>query len=343
MKSAPELCLPFGQLSTGSYSCKFHRMKMGPAAYTLQAETSRRKDHVTSSGASTECSNCGQAAGPRFCPRCGQELRSRRGPLFEVLNEVLDELSLDNKLFRSLRTLFRPGRLTELYVDGKRVPYLRPFRFYLLASVILFSTALTFEAPDATGLEIRIGGERAGPAAEGNLKRSLDLLDTSQAVGRWQASLAGDRLERFRSLPKQEILDRLAAGWRQMLPSAMILFVPFLALGLKLLYIRGKAARTLYLDHLVFALHFQVALFLFVSLAWLVARLAGGGLGAQVVAYMVTALVMLLVYMPLSLYRFYRQSPFWTAFKTIALTGIYAQLLGLLIKFSALITIYRTP
>ena len=34
-----------------------------------------------------KCLNCGQLAGPRFCPHCGQSVRSRRGPLLEVLSE----------------------------------------------------------------------------------------------------------------------------------------------------------------------------------------------------------------------------------------------------------------
>ncbi len=255
---------------------------------------------------------------------------------------MLEELSLDNKLFRSLRTLLQPGRLSELYVGGNRAPFLRPFRFYLLASVILFSTALTFDAPDAAGFDIFIGGERVGAAAAGPARRSVELLDTSSIIGRWQASLATERIERFRSLPKQEVLDRLAAGWRQMLPSALILFVPFLALGLKLLYLRGKAAHSLYFDHLIFAFHYQTALFVAISLAWLTAWLLGGGLAAQVVAYVAAALVMLVVYMPLSLHRFYRQSRRWTAVKTIAVTFIYAQILVPIVNFSALITIWRS-
>ena len=90
---------------------------------------------MMSGGKTTRCRNCGEAAGPRFCAYCGQELEARQGPLLEVGRELLsDWLSLDSQLLRSFRALARPGRLSEVYLAGKRAPFLRPFRLYLVAS-----------------------------------------------------------------------------------------------------------------------------------------------------------------------------------------------------------------
>ena len=119
-------------------------------------------------GDEIRCRNCGRTAGPRFCAHCGQEVEERRGPVLTVLREVLsDWLSLDSRLLRSLRALLVPGRLTGLHLDGKRAPYVRPFRLYLLASLVLFSTVLaprwsgsaffdsSSAAPHGTGLKPR--------------------------------------------------------------------------------------------------------------------------------------------------------------------------------------------
>jgi hypothetical protein len=184
--------------------------------------------------------------------------------LLEVGGELLSEwLSLDSKLLRSLRALLRPGRLSELYLEGKRAPFLRPFRLYLMATLILFSTVLTLETPDATGLNIYIGGQQVISPATGEEQFDFQILNDETSVGRWLIGRSSDQIARMRELPRQQVVDTIFAGLRRMLSLTPILFVPFLALGLKLLYLpirrksRERAVRTLYVDHLVFALHFQ--------------------------------------------------------------------------------------
>lgn len=292
------------------------------------------------------CENCGEAAGPEFCPHCGQEVEPRRGPLLEVAGELLSEwFSFDSKMLRSLRSLARPGRLSELYLEGKRAPYLRPFRLYLVASLLLFSTVLTLEAPDATGLNIYIGGEQVVSPATGEDPLDFQILNDETSIGRWLIGRSSDQIARMRELPRQQVVDTLFSGLRRMLPITLILFVPFLALGLKLLYLpirrrsRERAVRTLYLDHLVFALHFQSALFLGLAAAWLVTQIARIELPASVIAYAVVTVGMILVYLPMALRRFYRQSWAWTAIKTFAVMYVYSQLLGFAFGLAVLVAI----
>lgn len=292
------------------------------------------------------CENCGQAAGPGFCPHCGQEVEPHRGPLLEVGSELLSEwLSFDSRLLRSLRALARPGRLSELYLAGKRAPFLRPFRLYLLASLALFSTLLTLEAPDEAGLNIYIGGERVGAPATGEDPWNFEILTDENSIGRWLIARSSDDIRRMRELPRQQVVDTIFAGLRRMLPITLILFVPFLALALKLLYLpirrrsRDRAGHTLYFDHLVFALHYQSALFLALSATWLVMRIAGIELPASAIGYGVIAVAMILVYLPLALRRFYRQSWPWTAIKSFALLYVYSQLIGLAFGLAVLVAI----
>lgn len=297
---------------------------------------------MTTGGMGKRCANCGEAAGPGFCPHCGQELKARQGPLLGVVREALsDWVSLDSRLVRSLRTLARPGRLSELYVGGMRAPFLRPFRLYLVASLVLFSTALTLEAPDASGFNIYIGGELVGPEKTGKVQRTLEFLKGDSLLRRWILDLSGARIERLHRVPPQEILDAVFSGLRRMLPGTLIVFVPFLALGLKLLYIRGRAEHTLYLDHLVFALHYQSALFFALSAVWLVTWLAGLGMLASGIAYAAIFMAMQIIYLPMALRRFYRQSRLWTTVKTLALLFVYFQLLGLVLDFSVLAGIWE--
>lgn len=302
------------------------------------------------------CANCGKAAGPRFCPHCGQEIETRQGPLWNVCRELLsDWLSLDSKLLRSLWALVIPARLSKLYLSGKRAPFMRPFRLYLLASLVLFSTALTLEAPDVSEWDISIGGHRVGGPApvepsedsqiqigdrKANVRKTLDLLDEESFAGRWLLRLAGDRIDRLQIMPPEQAVKMLFAGLRRSLPPMLILFVPLLALGLKLLYIRRRATYHLYIEHLVFSVHFQAALFFALSLAWLVSRLAGFELLGCLIAGVVAITGLLFVYLPVAIRRFYAQSRLLTALKTFAVLYLYYQLLGLIVGVSALVGIW---
>lgn len=310
-------------------------------AATSSQEVAASPQESSANHRQERCANCGRAAGPNYCGHCGQELRPHQGPFVAVTSEALSEwMSLDSRLLASLKALLRPGLLTELYMRGRRAPFLRPFRLYLLASLIVFSTALTLDVPQGDDLDISIGGELVGPASEGPVHRSLALLDNESLLGGLMTRFTGDRIDRLRKLPRQELLTILFSGLRRMLPLTLILFVPFLALGLKLLYVRGQAQHTLYLDHLIFALHYQSALFLALAATWLVVRIASFEPIGSALFYALTALAMLTIYLPLSLRRFYGQSRRWTAVKTLLLLFLYARLIAVAVDLSVIVAIW---
>ena len=289
-------------------------------------ESSLTEPSAVRSGSS--CRNCGQPAGPKYCGHCGQEIESG-GPLLAIAREFLaDWLSLDGRLARTLALLVRPGRLTVRYLKGQRASYLRPFKLYLMASVLLFSSLLSLEAPDASEINLYLGGQLVteAPAVQGRL--NLTLFKPGSWFGHWIIGQLGDGLETMRQKPPQELLDALFAGLRRLLPSALILFVPFLALALKGLYLRSRA---LYVDHLVFALHVQSALFFALALTWLICRLIGSPLFVSFLAYMLVSLLILAVYVPMALRSVYRQRWAWTLLKALALLVIYGQLLKFVI------------
>ncbi|MEZ5998640.1 MAG: DUF3667 domain-containing protein [Hyphomonas sp.] len=63
-------------------------------------------------------------------------------PFFSLIaSSIADTFALDSRLWRSIPLLlFRPGRLTRNYLDGKRARYVPPFRLFLLSSVLFFLT-----------------------------------------------------------------------------------------------------------------------------------------------------------------------------------------------------------
>ncbi len=81
---------------------------------------------------------------------------------------------------------------------------------------------------------------------------------------------------------------------------------------------------------MIFALHFQSALFLGLSATWLLCRLLGLGVTPSVLLYALTTLLILFVYLPQALHRVYRQRWKWTILKTVLLIFIYGELLKLI-------------
>ena len=61
----------------------------------------------------------------------------------ELVHELLEGIThSDSRLWRTLTTLwFKPGKLTEEFVAGRRVAYLPPFRLYLILSIVFFLLA----------------------------------------------------------------------------------------------------------------------------------------------------------------------------------------------------------
>jgi hypothetical protein len=88
------------------------------------------------------CRNCGAPVAERYCSRCGQLASNFHRPFFSlVASSLADTFALDSRLWRSLPLLlFRPGRMTRNYLDGKRARYVPPFRLFLLSSVLFFLT-----------------------------------------------------------------------------------------------------------------------------------------------------------------------------------------------------------
>jgi len=86
------------------------------------------------------CPNCGSSLGGAYCSTCGQKAQSLREPVRRFVVEALDEfIGLDGRFWRTMGLLlFRPGRLTNEYLGGRRVRYLRPLRIYISTTILFF-------------------------------------------------------------------------------------------------------------------------------------------------------------------------------------------------------------
>jgi hypothetical protein len=175
------------------------------------------------------CANCGTPLEGAYCSHCGQRAAHLRPTLHELLHEASHELlHFDGKILRTLGLLlFRPGQLTQEFLEGKRARSITPIRIYLLASVLFF------------GL-VALSPPR-------NLKIAVSKGDA-------QLMKAAARMNNDPTI--------LAQALTSAFPKAMFVLMPLFGLLVYAFYWRRER---LYVPHFYFAVHFHA--FAFVMLA----------------------------------------------------------------------------
>lgn len=156
------------------------------------------------------CKNCStELAGENYCPVCGQKGDTHVLTFRELLEELADGLfNMDSRLWRSLLPLaLIPGRLTLVYLRGRRMYYLPPFRLYLILSVLFFLI------PSGNGtLGGNLGDGLSDESEDTNIVTLSDVM---------QESDIGTEGAEFARQVREEIARELAAA-REEDPEAFI-------------------------------------------------------------------------------------------------------------------------
>ena len=91
---------------------------------------------------STTCLNCKKKLRPEdnYCPNCGQENNTLKIPVKHLVFEIFEDFfHFDAKIWNTIKASFsKPGRITIDYLEGKRVSYVPPVKFYVFVSFIFF-------------------------------------------------------------------------------------------------------------------------------------------------------------------------------------------------------------
>jgi hypothetical protein len=208
------------------------------------------------SGAPSQCANCGAPLADRYCGRCGQDSHVSLS-FGHFLHEFVEGMfHVDSTFWRTLRVLVtRPGLLTEQYLGGKRRSYSPPFRTYLVISIVYFVLASIFGAPSSRvvspgGQELQVSDCAQIAAHPGWMLRFVPNLEDACV-----RALSDDR-------------RALNAALENLLPKVMFVVLPLVALVQCWVY---RRQRPLYLENLVFILHFQSFYYLVGTLALLLA------------------------------------------------------------------------
>ncbi|MGB7785477.1 MAG: DUF3667 domain-containing protein [Salinimicrobium sp.] len=129
---------------------------------------------------STQCLNCHHPLdiSDEFCPRCGQLNSTKKLAFNDFFNEFFAGIfAYDSRFYRTLGVLlFKPGKISKDYIEGKRVRYANPYRFYLSASILFFLVwSLTHDYDDALGIEAQNPSEEEIKEADSILAAQKEM------------------------------------------------------------------------------------------------------------------------------------------------------------------------
>jgi len=269
-------------------------------------------------GAHDRCLNCGATLSGRFCANCGQPADVHLPSTSELVHEALEGIThSDSRLWRTLKLLwFKPGKLTQEFVAGRRAAYLPPFRLYLVMSVVFFLIASL--------------SHTRGHLAE--LKDGRLQVVTSEArCDEIQSEMFGSKIwqQRFKHGCEATLRDsgvgllHMALGT---LPKAMFIFLPLVAFLHMLMY---RRPRHRYAEHLLFFIHVHAFFFSAMTLVAL-AGYAGDAwpsLG-KVLGFAPLLLWSLPLYTVVAMRRVFGRSWLRTLVKALALFLVYLVVLA---------------
>jgi quinol monooxygenase YgiN len=317
--------------------------------------TSESRDLVPVDSAQ-HCLNCHAPMRGQYCAQCGQRSRDRLITLWELTRDVLGDLvDMDSRLWRSLLPLmFRPGLLTRDYLLGRRARYMPPFRMYLILSLLFFllvsiisddsNLKMVSGDQDDQALSIRFDGDKAR-APQGNETKpsdddqalgedadrdcEVDEMNVETGIAWLDGFLTKERVENACRKIKADDGRAFIRALVENIPTTLFVFLPLIALTLKLLYpLSGKY----YVEHLLFVLHFHAFVFLILIME-LLALEAAKLLSSPSWMFTTAVSIYIPVYLYRSMRRVYQQGTFATLAKYILLMLFY--LVSLVITLSA--------
>jgi len=245
---------------------------------------------------SSRCPNCGTDLLGTYCYRCGEKMFHEKDlSLRHFLAHSLHELThLDSKIFATLRYLFtRPGFLTQEYLSGRRLHYVKPLSLFLVACAVFLLA------------------DSVRPVNRWNIVRMTQDDKTGRLDAGWE------KMASLKHLPKEVIVEQVAEKMHKMATATQLANVLAMAVVLALFY-----RRRYFTGHLVFACHFLVFNFLVLVLLSPLMPMAENihirTRWLRILWWLVVQNAVYVGYLFLALRRVYGQGALITAFKAIS-------------------------
>lgn len=281
----------------------------------------------------THCLNCNYSfnQSENYCPNCGQENHDLKIPFSHFVEEFLEGiLHFDSKVWHTLKTLFfYPGKITNDFLEGKRVSFVPPIRLYVFFSFIFFLTLnFVFSHKDEDKKLTQILAEE-GKADKEEISKAFDSLEfkvnMEDSIGAKKSHDIERKLRKIGSMTGGDI-NQLNQKIYKILSFALFFLLPVFALIMKLMY---RSSHKFYYEHFIAAIHYHVIIFIILLIA-----IGFYAISLPSAAYLIL-FIGALVYFIHSLKVVYHQSWLRTSVKAILIFWVYALILLLVIIATA--------
>ncbi len=211
------------------------------------------------SDAPQNCQSCGTPFIGKYCYQCGEKKPSDTDfSLYHFVEQSVDTIThFDGKFFRSVKYLVaKPGKLTSELLAGRRVSLMKPVQLYLIIALAFF---LLFKDWDIFYNKLQF-------IIMDTVEGSTELVPRQnlKGLGNFFREHAEENAKAHKMSLAQYVqyLDNKMGDYSK---AFTLLMVPFLGLGIWLLYF-NKHRR--YVPHLVHALHL-FTFYLLLATLWL--------------------------------------------------------------------------
>lgn len=270
------------------------------------------------------CLNCGMPLQGAYCHKCGQKSKDFQLSFFKLLKNFFDELTFfDNKIFATLKLLvYHPAKLTQEYIDGKRMSYVPPFRIYLFLSSVYFIFAISNLKEGISKMAINDNPELVGVMNDSTLTKDLDFKFDLQQKDSLQLSKVDWLNKKWSGITTQikddpqESLNKLTTAFSEKLPYLLYLSLPALAFLLWLFY--WRKTRSYYVNHFIFSLYLFSSVFFYLIVENII-EIVVNQFSNTPFSFDSINFILFGVFPFTALYLFYKQSLLKTLFKFLLL------------------------
>lgn len=296
------------------------RLKLNPRPKRFQYRTEK-------------CLNCGHTLdiSDRYCPNCGQKNSSKKLNLKQLLEEFFSGLvAYDSRFRKSVSALAcSPGKLSLEYIQGKRISYVNPFRFFISTAIIFFLVVSWINREELRDIKISSSEElKNNPEISNNNLDFVTNLSDSKIINYIEEHPKTNYSEAIPALGMEDtMINRVKFefmfGYTRLIenptgfvnfllpkfPFFLFFFIPLFTLFNTLLYVRRKIP---YTHHLIFNYNQQTV---FLILLFLVFTIDFISVWIWLLVYV--------FYLYKSMRKFYIQGRFKTIIKQLVIMNLY--------------------